>query len=239
MNKLSVQFQFFVALLITGLTGCGQTLGSTEVQSQSEAEIQLPSEEIYKPQALMWENEHPEGRYWSSLVYRMVSSPTAAALMDGSEDVEDFCPAFQSLNQNQKINFWGFLISALAKQESGFQPLARAADRERQTDPVTGRPMYREGLLQISYALKRENPFCSFDWPGDQRFTENDPRRSTLNPFSNLSCGVHVLADQITKHKRIAHNSSYWKSLKTNTPWSAVNEIQNATRNLSFCQLFP
>jgi hypothetical protein len=129
------------------------------------------------------------------------------------------------------------LISAVAKYESNFKATTRFKEPGMGTDPVTGAPVYSEGLLQLSYQDARTHKFCAFDWERDRKLPLADPRRTILDPMINLKCGILILANQVKRYNRISILSgAYWSVLRPpGANYSKVLQIRALTRKLSFC----
>lgn len=236
--------RIFLSVLCTAALGaCGTnpspssdagtgTTGETEIETPV---IINPPDSVYAPQTLLWEGEHPEAVFWSAILYRTMGSPDVFKVLEGSDDIADFCPKYFSLNEFQKVNVWAFLISGIAKYESGFNPFRRRLDDDGEADEVTGKAMFREGLLQLSYKLRRLYAFCDFDWEKDKKKNEQDPTRSIFNAVTNITCGAKLLAKQIETKGQIAHNGSFWQVLRKNGRFSAIPQIKALTRQLPFC----
>jgi hypothetical protein len=186
---------------------------------------------------LLWEKTRSEGRAWTIHSFDVIDRD-GAALLQGATDVQDFCPQFYNLTYNQKVNFWAYLISAITKYESGFNPTSRYVETTMGTDPVTGQQVVSEGLLQLSYQDSRSYTFCNeFDWSVDKNLSPTDPAKSILNPQKNLTCGIRILNYQITKRKAIAIASgAYWAVIKSDSKYSKLTEIKALTTALAFCK---
>ena len=193
--------------------------------------------ETFTPTALLWEATRAEGAQWSVFAHDLIGNSEAAdQLLPGSADVEDFCPRYHSLGRAARVNFWAYLVSAVAKFESGHNPLTRFHESTMGTDPISGEPVHSEGLLQLSYQDIRGYPFCKFDWQKDLAFPRGDPRRTILNPFTNLDCGIRILAQQVHRKGKIALTTGvYWSVLKSGGKYSRLNEISAFTQSLPFC----
>lgn len=191
-----------------------------------------PAAAGYAP--LSWEKSHEERKQWSNYVFKTVDS-----LFDSSfslcEDMTRFRSDYNSLNRQQKINVWGELISAVCKFESGWKPTSWMEETTMGIDPVTGKKIRSEGLMQLSYQDKRNYPDlpCRFDWNADKNLNEDDPAKTIFNPEINLEFGINILAKQIRKRKKIAlPNSVYWAVLKDGGRYEKIDEIANYVENL-------
>lgn len=211
------------------LTACGPA--SSGPTDTTTAGIENPVTEMYKPVPLLWEGAAKEGMFWSALSYQIIGAEAAPALLPGTSDVADFCPAYARLRESQKVNFWAFLVSAIAKYESGFNAQTRVRGGE--LDAVTGQPAYGEGLLRLSYGDAREYVFCAFDWATDRGMSLGDRAKSIFDPLKNLDCGIKILATQVEKVRQLASSTSRWASLKPGGPH--VGDIKTLTRALPFC----
>lgn len=220
-----------VIFALAGLPACGPSSGNTQAGSGT---ISNPESEMYKPAPLLWEGQTKDGMLWSAFTYHIIGAEAAPALLPGTEDIAEFCPAYSELAAPQRVNFWAYLVSAIAKFESGFNVQARQAESE--MDPVTGQRVYAEGLLKLAYRDVRTFAFCAFDYEKDRGLPENDQRRSILDPLKNLDCGIKIMATQVEALKAIASAGNYWKSLRPSAAGSKVKEIKTAARALPFCK---
>lgn len=186
-------------------------------------------------ESLGWETGHPERKAWSSQVYELLSGELFADF-DAAADASRFCPKYAGLSHDQKATMWSELISAVSLFESGWNPLSRMEEPTLGTDPVTGQPVYSEGLLQLSYQDVRGAPYCRFDWQKDKDLAPNDPARTILDPERNLDCGVRILAAQIRARQSVILSSGvYWAVLKENGRYQKIDEIVARTSRFSFC----
>ncbi|NJL24782.1 MAG: hypothetical protein HC902_06180 [Calothrix sp. SM1_5_4] len=229
-------------ILVLLLAGCGQ-IGSGFTDEISVAGDATPDETVshpdaglYKPEPLLWEAHVRDGLLWSAYTYRLIGGPMAAAFLPGTSDIAQFCPNYNQLSEPQRVNFWAYLISAVAKYESGFDPVLRYHENTMGLDEVTGQETYSEGLLQLSYKDSRTYGFCDFNWEADRKLPANDPRRTILDPINNLDCGIRILASQVGKHKKIAlDKGAYWAVLRPEGAGNKLAAIKNHTKSLPFC----
>ncbi len=187
--------------------------------------------------APLWEAARgAEGRRWTLYTYDMLQT-YGQSLIAGAGDMPNFCPSYQRLTDNQKINVWAYLISAVAKYESNFDPTSRYHESTMGNDGVTGQPVYSEGLLQLSYQDVQGYSFCNeFNWKLDQNLNPDDPSKTILDPFKNLKCGVRILNKIVARHGQIAFNSGhYWSTLQPkNQPEHNIEALVN---RIPFCHL--
>lgn len=190
----------------------------------------------YKLEALAWESKaKPERLEWSSYTAEVVEAEFDK--LDQVRDAQVFCPTYDRLDKNQKINFWAQLFAGIAYYESGWSPTSRMQETTMGTDPVTGRPVYSEGLLQLSYQDIQWATYCEFDWNKDKHLAATDPTKTILDPFKNLRCGIKIMADQVARKKEVVLSSGvYWAVIKENGRYEKIDEIATITKKLSFCK---
>lgn len=159
-------------------------------------------------------------------------------MINAADDITRFCPAFNSLNENQKVNTWGMIFSAITKYESGFNPLSRYQESTMGMDPITGQPVYSEGLLQLSYQDIQGWPFCQFDWNKDKHLSPTDPKKTILDPYKNLDCGARIMAQQVARYKEIILDRGvYWAVIKESGRYQQINNIISLVRGkLTWCK---
>lgn len=230
-----------LVILGTALVACGP-VGGAGYQSHEElipgtgGTVTNPSTEMYKPTALLWEDQNKDGMLWSAYTYQIIGNDVAQGLLPGTDDMKNFCPNYSNMTAPEKVNFWAFLVSAIAKQASGFDPAYRRLDLRQGRDVITGGQAYTEGLLQLSYRDIRSYAFCAFDWNKDKALPVKDLARTILDPVKNLDCGIKILATQIERTKKIALSTgAFWNFLKASGTGSKIKEIQQQTTKLPFC----
>ncbi|MGZ3774853.1 MAG: hypothetical protein ACXVCY_06475 [Pseudobdellovibrionaceae bacterium] len=196
-----------------------------------------PSLPSYKMEALVWESsKYPQRTQWSEYLEKIILE-NWNTLLPGADDITDFCPRYNSLDNNQRANVWAQLFAGVAKYESAFDPTSRMQETTMGTDPVTGRPVYSEGLLQLSYQDIQGAGWCKFDWAKDKSLSPTDPKKTILDPYLNLDCGVGIMAKQIkTKGRIVISSGVYWSTLKAGGMYSKVSSIQSIVKSLSLCK---
>jgi hypothetical protein len=184
---------------------------------------------------LSWEYHDPNTRVWSEYVFDIYDRDLSGVL-DRAEDISRFCPNYSNLNQKQKVNVWGMLISALVRYESFYDPLARYVEHSMGIDPITGKTIVSEGLLQLSYQDIIPFPFCDFNWEQDKNLPDKSPSKTILDPYRNLNCGMKILGRQIQRRGKIVlSKGAYWAVIKENSPHQRIRNIENWVKKLSFC----
>ncbi len=147
--------------LLLSLTACSGktnfesfTVASTDPNSEGGGDNPPPEDGnpenppafTYVP--LLWEASRAGSSSWSAFLHGMIKNELKD-MINAANDITRFCPNFEALSENQEINTWGMLFSAIVKYESAFNPLSRMQETTMGTDPVTGLPVYSEGLLQL------------------------------------------------------------------------------------------
>jgi len=191
-----------------------------------------------KFEPLAWEAKVTGSSYWSNTIYNVIQSEEPQMLgQNVADDIELFCPAYRTLTDHQRLNFWGQLFAGMSKFESGWNPATYYVETTMGLDPVTGRQVASEGLLQLSYQDQRSyNLDCGFDWAVDKNYTNTDSRKSIFDPLKNLRCGIKILAKQLARQRAISTTTDvYWSVLKKNGRYTKVPEIAAITKTLRFC----
>jgi hypothetical protein len=176
-----------------------------------------------------------KSKLWSQKLYEVMRDPKEKVKLHKMipADADFYCPNYAKLNENQRINFWGQLISAISfKESSGFtpkperkwkywNPLNRFEEPKEDFpngDSVTGsKSVYSEGLMQLSYQDGRNyKKFfdCEFDWSKDQHYKSEDSRKTILAPYRNLRCGLLILNHRVVINEKITTPGVYWSVLR-------------------------
>lgn len=211
--------------------------GTDETNNSSDSTTTEPPVPVYKMEALAWETDkNPERKLWSQYLEKIILE-NWNSLLPGPDDITDFCPRYNSLDNNERANVWAQLFVAMAKYESAYNPLSRMQETTMGTDPVTGKPVYSEGLLQLSYQDTQWDPWCKFDWEKDRYLSSTDPKKTILSPYLNLDCGVGIMAKQIKNKGRIVVSSGvYWAVLKAGGRYQKISNIQSIVKSLLLCK---
>ncbi len=193
----------------------------------------------FKFEPLAWEKKSPINTLWSNYIFNYIQKEQSQMLSSNSaSDVELFCPKYKSLNDSQRLNFWGQFFAAVSKFESGWNPASRMVETTMGTDPVTGRQVASEGLLQLSYQddVSYRN-LCEFNWSKDQFLSDTDPKKTIFDPYLNLRCGIRIMARQLERKGSLTLSIGvYWSVLKISGRYTKINEISAITKSLTFCK---
>ena len=191
----------------------------------------------YKMTPLAWESSsYPERAKWSAYLQSIIMNQWSS-LLSGSSDITTFCPTYNSLQNAERANVWAQIFVAVTKYESAYSPVSRMHETTMGTDPVTEQPVYSEGLLQLSYQDVQWAKWCEFNWSTDKSLSPTSPKKSILDPYKNLNCGVGIMAQQIKNKGAIVLNSGvYWAVLKGNGKYQQISGIQSIVKSLSLCK---
>lgn len=211
---------------------------STDPGATPDPVPETPVEEPgYKMQALAWESaSNPQRTQWSEYLQKIILEDWNS-LLPGSDDIESFCPRYNSLDNNQRANAWAQLFVAIAKYESAYNPLSRMQETTMGSDPVTGKAVYSEGLLQLSYQDIQWAKYCEFSWQADKNLSSTDPKKTILDPYKNLYCGVGIMANQIkSKGSIVVSSGVYWAVIKSGGKYQQITNIRNIVKSLPLCK---
>lgn len=198
----------------------------------------LTEKSHYTPMyALAWDKHNKHTPSWTKTIYETIKNETPEMLGQNiADDIETFCPKYRSLNENQRLNFWGQFIVALAKFESSWDPTTSVVETMMKgNDPVTKKHIASEGLLQLSYQDEKNYRIdCGFDYEQDKHLKYNDPRKTILDPHLNLRCGIRILATQLKNRRSIVLKENvYWAPLREGS--KRIPQIAAITKKLIFC----
>ncbi len=237
-------------ILCFSITACARGFDSgmkTDASSENEdfqsppqtpapgpEESPVQQEPPFSLRPLLWEAVKPSHKAWSDHTYTVLN--TQAQAISNAQDMDRFCPMYAELTTNQKLNAVGMLISAIVRYESNFNPTTRFHETTMGTDPVTGLPVYSEGLMQLSYQDTLNWKFCDFDWGQDKNLSPTDPRKTILDPYKNLSCGIRILARQVERRGKIViDKGAYWAVIKEGGRYEKIDQIAALVSSLDFC----
>lgn len=222
-----------ISLSSLSLVGCVGVGGKSTVMPTAPV---VPATSGAPAALLSWETpDHPERTGWSRATFDAVTE--LFDVFDSAQDAERFCPRYKSLSKEEKVLVWSEMFSAISQFESGWEPACRTLERTMGTDPVTGRAVYSEGLLQLSYQDVTWAKYCRFDWNADKLLEPDDPNKTILQPLTNLDCGIRIMAGQIGRHgKVIVGRGAYWATIKEDRKSNRIDQIIAMTKSLGFCQ---
>lgn len=232
-----VMFIAFAAAFSVSLPGC-KHLPEAPAEASSFA----------YPGNLSW-NASPGREEWTTFVHGIMLHELLPAF-DQASDIALFCPKYAQLNDGKRAFVAAEIVSAIAKFESNWRPTTRMKEPSSgfpKPDPVTGQPVYSEGLLQLSYQdsknYSRRGSYCDgIDWSKDKNLGASDPKKTILQPLINLNCGVHILGYLVKRDGVIAKGAgssskggaAYWSVLREGASHH-LNEIRLMVRRIPGC----
>lgn len=175
----------------------------------------------------LWEASVKNSKEWSDYVYLKLDTLGSDLLDVIPADRTTFCPKYSSLSYNQRKLYWTFMLSAMAKFESGFNTNSKYTESFNDSN---GNPVVSRGLLQIS--IESGNGYgCALKTAQDLH-----------DPLQNLACGIRILNRWVYRDARIAGNVSgtwrggarYWAVLREGNKTS-YQSILKWSKALSIC----
>ncbi len=184
-----------------------------------------PFSQNYKPMGLSWElASRPERVAWSNGLYKLIAQ--YYSVLNTATDITDFCPAYNSLNKDQRINAWAGLIAATTYYESGYNPLSNSVD----VGTPENKDTYSVGLMQMS-VVDQKNYGFNFGY----KFAD------LQDPIKNLTLAMAIMNRQVQKYKVIAITKGnpglYWAVLYRGGKYDRVKNISDLNRSrITFCR---
>ena len=217
--------------------GTGPISSTPTTPSVPETPPVTPDPGAYEMLPLAWESSsRPERAAWSQYLMKLVLNDWSS-LLNGASDIEQFCPKYYNLDNNQRANVWAQIFVGMIKYESAYDPTSRMHETTMGTDNITKKPVYSEGLLQLSYQDIQGYSFCAFDWSKDKNLSSSDPKKTILDPYINMHCGVGIMARQIkNKGKLTVGSGAYWAVLKSSYSRNKIPQITSMVKSLPICK---
>jgi len=171
---------------------------------------------------LSWEQDHPERAAWSKALQDLLTAKRSSFAK--AKDAKFFCPPFQFLSDDQKLQVWSEIIVWTAFFESSWNPTEADVDVGSDDD----RDTWSIGLMQMSVVDQE-----SYGFPFG--FSYDD----LLKPAPNLQLAVAIMAKQIEKKGVIVltkpDSSVYWATLFVGGRYDESDSIAAHVKKLSFC----
>lgn len=214
-------------LVLLTLTACSRSTPPTTNTKQQQPQTQpTPTTPIAEKKAELGSPPGSSNTWdpsWDALIEKSLPADLLSA--QAARAVRPYCPRFAELSDADKRAFWAYTFQAISAAEAGLDPTSNVhhtAAAVNKVDPETHRLSRQAGLLQLKYEdAQRYN--CPFDYAADRSLPEHDPNRTILQPQRNLSCGFHIMEDQIITHDHpLVTRDSYWATLRPGTPGHRV-----------------
>lgn len=241
-----MRFNIFIILIpfLFIFSSCGKKSHDINVP-EPKFKMESFKTDISNFSAVAWEKGNSKRKEWSKMVYSVIENEEPTILdLNAAKDIESFCANYKNLDTPQRLNFWGQFFAAVTQKESGWNPLSQMTETSfKYVDSVTRQPVKSEGLLQLSYQDEDSYKLdCGFNWTIDSQIEVTDPRRSILNPYLNLRCGIKIFSIQLKKYHAIQvdRKKIYWNVLrfdeKTRSDSQSAKEIKKMTQSFKICQ---
>lgn len=140
-------------------------------------------------------------------------------------DASNYCPQIKDMNEEQRVAFYNYLLSAMAKHESNFKPNTNFTEG---FNDSKGKRVISRGLLQLSQ--ESANGYkCGITEP-----------TMLHDPKINIECSVRILNQWISRDKYIggtapnipnAGGARYWSVLRN----SSGSQPQIMSRVKKYC----
>lgn len=219
--RVTVPFAALLTLAVFLSAGCSRAAQSQTTSSLPPAQPQVkpaPPTPIAVKKVELGEGD-PWNPEWDMMIEKAL--PHNLVTRRRAPAVRALCPRYGTMTLANRRAFWAYFFQALAGAEAGLKPTADVRHSEPQVavvDPVTQRIVRQEGLLQLAYEDSRRYG-CKFNWQRDRDLPEHDPAKTILQPRNNLLCGIRIVENQlIDQHKPLVTNSSYWVTLRPDSP---------------------
>lgn len=194
--------------------------------------IPLPPPTIEPPKnedktAPLWESKKVDGTKWTEHANYALDSLGKNMLGVVPADSSTFCPNYKNLTYEQRKEFWVYLISAMSRYESNFNPDARYQENFKDSQ---GEFIISRGLLQLSIESSQGYQ-CGFS-----------KAQELHDPYKNLSCGIRILDRWMERDGRIAGKvgnawkggARYWSVLRTGgNPYASIVQM---TKSIPICK---
>jgi hypothetical protein len=184
---------------VLALSGC--------ITTQSEDEMSFVSP------PMQWDH-HPEGDQWTESTLVAISTKDPLLSQRVPADIQTWCPGYADAEVEERRAFWAGLLSAVAKYESTWNPVASGGG---------GRWI---GLMQIS-PRSAANYGCEATSVGALKDGE-----------ANLECAVEIMSEQVAKDGLVAGGGNRgigrdWAPLRNDSKRAAMAAW---TREQPYCQ---
>lgn len=150
---------------------------------------------------------------WGQSISRFMSPEEFPYLFDGTDDLHRYCPAYTSLDNDEKKIVWIGILNLMSIGEStcGLDTKARGPN-----GPLTG-------VIQLHRG--KEHKYSGGCNKGDGN-----------NPASTFRCTLHMLDDQLRRDGKLFSRKSYWDVLRPQGRYQKYRETIKVLSKLSICK---
>jgi hypothetical protein len=175
--------------------------------------LQSKDEMSFVSPPMQWDH-HPEGEEWTESTLVAISTKDPLLSHRVPADIQTWCPGYAEAPVEERRAFWAGLLSAVAKYESTWNPIASGGG---------GRWI---GLMQIS-PRSAANYGCEATSVGALKDGE-----------ANLECAVEIMSEQVAKDGLVAGGGNRgigrdWAPLRNDSKRAAMAAW---TREQPYCQ---
>lgn len=175
--------------------------------------LQSKDEMSFVSPPMQWDH-HPEGEEWTESTLVAISTKDPLLSHRVPADIQTWCPGYADAPVEERRAFWAGLLSAVAKYESTWNPIASGGG---------GRWI---GLMQIS-PRSAANYGCEATSVGALKDGE-----------ANLECAVEIMSEQVAKDGLVAGGGNRgigrdWAPLRNDSKRAAMAAW---TREQPYCQ---
>lgn len=231
-----------LSLLLSGCAnlpdiGIGPVTTTTMQTPQATTTTTLPSKPAYLQS--WWTNStepHPERIEMFQILSSLIDQKLE--IFSKATDLPAICPKFQSLDRQHQILTFANFIGTVIYKESAFNPKSWMTETTMDLDSVTGKQVKSEGLLQLSYQdvpnyasiIQGFRNICQIDWSKDKSLDQNDPKKTIFDLSKNLTCGVEIMAYDMTAKHAFGNATSYWAVLRPNGKYTSYAYITSVAK---------
>jgi hypothetical protein len=220
-----------ILLLVTACTQEQKVINpqETDIYEPVYEEEARPTTTPQPQQLLQTRWSHlPNGNNWTRYTQEAIKKYGQALLRVIPQDIERYCPKYETISLHQRGDFWVNLITELAYLESSHNPQSSYTER---FNDNSGNPVISRGLLQISKESANGSRYrCGINNPIEL----HDPR-------INLECGVKILNHWIKEDRVIVaqHGGKWYGVARYWSPFRSRERSDNIVRvtaSLGYCR---
>lgn len=201
----------------------GEVLSSNNINSAISGSLSSPIPECHEcgqEEDNIYETGSFKERFEATKnVSKYIMNQNQVSEMDqlNFSDKADFCPKYDSLNKENRKDFWSTLLASMAIYESGIKP-GVSYDEGQTSDALNG--VTSRGLVQMSFDSARQSRYvrngCVLDKP-----------RELHIPHVNLRCALAAMKTLVKADGCIACGkkkgaAKYWSTLRN--PYRVFNK---------------
>lgn len=150
---------------------------------------------------------------WGEVVVSEMRAKNYQTLYDGTSDMREVCPGYNSLNSNSKELVWVMIVNAMAHLESSCNPSITAQGPNGQLI----------GLLQLHNGR-------------EQAYAPNCRKGDGKTGAGNIRCGLSMLDGQLRRDGLLFSRKSYWDVLRPQARSQKYKKIRQAVASLGLCK---